>query len=354
MDYVAPNSELIRGVVYNSSKPIGGIHYYDSREGSVIIDKLNNKVLVKVAAEAGSGSSTSKAVAETDSNGTSLSGSNTSKAVTEAGSGSTSSKAVTEAGSGSTTSKTVAETMSEPTTNPNLDEELFPKFNIAEEVSGDFDAHKEALLAYRESMQELAVSKTYSNGNPRKNFSSKPGAYVIELNGILVDFSAEGINKPSLNEEDRTWLLKARKYFLEARDEQNRKIGSAEAYTSMELLEALWATAIQVGVDPKRFLVQVYNESRFNPHARGQAGERGIGQFMRETVRALDLDWGRMSAGEETLAYQARCAAEFVKNVGESRYNGGNPEYVRLISSRLGAISRTRVGDFVCDSDACV
>ncbi len=369
MDYAVPTNPAddarALGVVYNAAKPIGGIRYVDQRERSVIIDKLSKKVQVRVAEEAEKAVTPITAqVVETPAaeivapNQTQEIAVNVPEAKLniqrydadhpKPAEPTLEEKISTEL-TASQDEKAVTETVTAIT------ELLQSNTNIAQEVAKaePFDARKEALLAYQESMQELGV-KVNHKALRRGIYYSKPGAYVVEVNGLPTDFSSEGINKITLDPEDRIWLMKAQRYFLEARDDANRKIGSAAAYTTPEILEALWATAVQVGVDPKRFLVQVYNESRFNPHARGDAGERGIGQFMRNTAKMLELDWSKMSGGEETFAYQARCAAEFVKSVGESRYNGGNPEYVRMISSRLSAISQTRVTDYTCSSEACV
>ncbi len=360
MDYTVPTNladeAYTRGIVYNSAKPIGGIRYVDQRDRSVIIDKLSKKVQVRVETQATE--TTVNTAPETNSTATSQ----TVEPSQEIAANIPEPKLIIERGE--KTAPVVEESI-EPELVPTPVEEMvtaitaMPVTSIAQEVAEPkpdtepFDAHKEALLAYEESMRELGVTVNHKTPARRSGiYYSKPGAYVVEINGTPTDFSAEGINKPILNSDDQLWLQKAQRYFLEARDDSNHKIGSAAAYTTPDILEALWATAVQVGIEPKRFLVQVYNESRFNPHARGDAGERGIGQFMRNTAKMLELDWSKMTAGEETLAYQARCAAEFVKSVGESRYNGGNPEYVRLISTRMSAINMTRVAS--CDAETCV
>jgi len=367
MDYAVPTNPsddaYARGVVYNSAKPIGGIRYVDQRDRSVIIDKLSKKVEVRVAAEAVIASST-PVIASPQGEAipvqptTPVVASTAPVILSEAKDPQTAEpKLVIERGEATAAEAQVEETVTAITEMPvtSVAAELAEEPKPSEQESTEpFDAHREALLAYEESMRELGVSVRHRTPVRSGIYYSKPGAYVVEINGIPTDFSAEGINRPVLSSDDQLWLKKAQIYFLEARDDANRKIGSAVAYTTPDLLEALWATAAQVGVDPKRFLVQVYNESRFNPHARGDAGERGIGQFMRNTAKMLELDWAKMTGGEETLAYQARCAAEFVKSVGESRYNGGNPEYVRMISSRMNAINHTRVGDYTCSSEACV
>lgn len=361
MDYTVPTNLAddahARGIIYNATKPIGGIHYYSSQERSVIIDKVAKKVQVRIANGDVAEPVTELIAANTQAVEPAIEpklniqryDADHPKPVVELGPEPAAENYVADLNPSSSEENAVTKTVEA------ISDLVQSNTSIAQELSEEpFDAHKEALLAYEESMRELGVKIKHKTIRRGINYS-KPGAYVIEVNGLPTDFSEVGISKISLSAEDRIWLMKAQKYFLEARDDANRKIGSAAVYTSSEILEALWATAVQVGVDPKRFLVQVYNESRFNPHARGDAGERGIGQFMHNTAKMLALDWSKMSGGEETFAYQARCAAEFVKSVGESRYNGGNPEYVRMISTRLSAISRTNVAeDYTCSSEACV
>lgn len=165
--------------------------------------------------------------------------------------------------------------------------------------------------------------------------------YLIRIQGKDVNFSEQGINRISLSKEDRDWLRKAQNYFVTA-EENSIKIGSAESYTSMSLLEALWSTAIQTGIDPKRFIVQIYNESRFNPEVKGSAGERGIGQFLQSTCEFLGYDWEKMSGGLDSFAYQAKASAEYIKKVGEVAYNGQGPmaeAYKEKISTRLSTIN---------------
>ncbi len=167
------------------------------------------------------------------------------------------------------------------------------------------------------------------------------GDYVINIQGEQVSFSDFGISRVELSDDDRDWLRRAQNYFVSAR-ENNIKIGSAQDYTSMEILEALWSTAMNVGVEPKRFIVQLYNESRFNPYVIGSAGERGIGQFLRSTSDYLGYEWDKMSNGIETFAYQAKASAEYVKKVGEVSYNGRGPmarAYKERISGRLSMIN---------------
>ncbi|MDA1021497.1 MAG: lytic transglycosylase domain-containing protein [Cyanobacteria bacterium] len=164
--------------------------------------------------------------------------------------------------------------------------------------------------------------------------------YTVEIKGELVSFSELGIKKAKLDKEDQTWIENAHNYFITVK-ENNRAIGSSKDYTTVDVLEALWSTAVTVGADPKRYIVQVFNESRFDPHARGHAGERGIGQFKKTTAQQYGYDWDKMTDGINGFAYQAKAAAEFVKTVGEVAYNGKGPRahnYQNKISMRLDNI----------------
>ena len=167
--------------------------------------------------------------------------------------------------------------------------------------------------------------------------------YIVNIAGTPVNFSAQGIERPYLSPENKKWLIKAQNYFIKAQ-EDGRAIGSAEEYTSIDILEGLWSTAESIGIDPKRFLVQLYNESRFNPYAKGDAGERGIGQFKETTARHYGYNWDTMTAGIASYAYQAKAAAEFVKAVGEIAYNGGGEhaeKYQDRIDDRLENIVKS-------------
>ncbi len=166
--------------------------------------------------------------------------------------------------------------------------------------------------------------------------------YIIEIQGKKVNFSQEGIERPELSKADQRWLSKAQNYFLSAK-ERNKRIGSAQDFTKMEILEALWATAKTEEIDPKRFIVQIYNESRFNPYAKGQSGERGIGQFKKTTAKQYDYDWSKISSGIEGFAYQAKVSANFVRQVGEVAYNGKGKrakKYKNKISTRIAMINK--------------
>lgn len=235
MDYPPPQQKNY-GIIYNATKPIGGIHYYQEKRGQVKISKVDKP---------------SKAIVE-----------------------------------------------------------IKPKPNYI----------------YQEQ-------KLISKNNP----------YIIKIQGKKVDFSKEGIERAQLSSADKDWLEKAQYYFLSAK-ERNRRIGSAEDFTKIEILEALWATAEAQGVDPKRFLVQIYNESRFNPYAKGKAGERGIGQFKKMTAKYYGYDWSKITDGIDGFAYQAKVAANFVHQVGEIAYNGKGKRaelYKDKISSRLARIARS-------------
>ncbi len=196
---------------------------------------------------------------------------------------------------------------------------------------------------YRYQEQELTIQP---NQRARAIVAATEAAedeYIINIAGTAVNFSKLGIEKPYLNPENKRWLIKAQNYFIKAKEE-GRAIGSAEEYTSIDILEGLWSVAESEGVDPKRFIVQIYNESRFNPFAKGDAGERGIGQFKKSTAMHYGYNWDTMTAGIETYAYQAKAAAQFVRAVGEIAYNGGGEQaerYQDLIDDRLQNIVKS-------------
>ncbi len=231
--------------------------------------------------------------------------------------------------------------------------ELIKPENLTEDYN-DPESRKRILS---ERLKE--IEKTLSNTNQEYQYQeltiepaqraqalvaeSKFEEYVINIAGTPVSFSKLGIERAYLNPENKRWLIKAQNYFIKARQD-GRAIGSAEEYTSIDILEGLWATAESVGIDPKRFIVQLYNESRFNPFAKGDAGERGIGQFKKSTAMHYGYNWDTMTAGIESYAYQAKAAAEFVRAVGEIAYNGGGEhaeKYQDLIDNRLQNIVKS-------------
>ena len=168
---------------------------------------------------------------------------------------------------------------------------------------------------------------------------------VVDVGNTKVNFTSQGIKKPHLSKQERIWLDKAQYYFINA-EEKGIRIGSAAIYTTKEILEALWATAEHVGINPKRFLVQLYTESRFNPNLVGKAGERGLGQFKESTAKYHKYNWDLLKGGNRTYAYQAKTSASFVKLVGESAYNSAGPKgrkYSSKINKRLQAINQMTI-----------
>ena len=173
----------------------------------------------------------------------------------------------------------------------------------------------------------------------------KDETYTISILGSSTIFGAFGIKKPDLSRQDQLWLEKAQYYFINA-EEKGIRVGSAAGYTTREILEALWATAVHEGINPKRFLVQLYTESRFNPNQVGKAGERGLGQFKKSTANFHKFNWDLLKGGNDTYAYQARSSAKFVKMVGESAYNSVGPKgkrYSSKINRRLMQINKTEI-----------
>lgn len=180
--------------------------------------------------------------------------------------------------------------------------------------------------------------------------------YVVIVQNQEIDFGKEGISKAQLSEDDRDWLKKAQNHFITAK-KNGRRVGSAEEFTPMDALEALWSTAVHVGIDPKRFIVQIYNETRFNPNARGAAGERGIGQFKKTTAELYGYDWMVMKSGMKGYAYQAKAAAEFVQKVGEISYNGGGRQarrYQDRINKSIRDISNSSASCVLKNAELCI
>lgn len=213
----------------------------------------------------------------------------------------------------------------------NLRKKLEKKYDIPIAEKNDESLKVKVLVKEK---KETASKKILSQGDFR-----------IRVGDQIVNFSNEGIEAAPISSSDKEWLKNAQRYFVEAK-ENGKNIGSDPEYTSLNILYALWSTAIAYDLDPKRFLVQVYNESRFNPNLIGKAGERGIGQFKKTTAKYYGYDWNDMKAGDKTFAYQAKCSAELVSKVGETAYNGKGPkalEYKRLISKRLEKINRFEV-----------
>lgn len=202
------------------------------------------------------------------------------------------------------------------------------EFELLEKIPKKNEAQEES----NKSSDEREFERTSSRDRSKE--------FVVKIASYDVDFASEGIKPARLKKNDEEWLKKAQYYFLNAR-ENGIKVGSAVQYTTLDILHALWSTAEQTGIDPKRFLVQIYTETRFNPNLRGQAGERGIGQFKKGTAEMLGYDWDKITSGHETYAYQAKCAAEFIAKVGEAQYNGGGARgrsYTDKIGMRLQKI----------------
>lgn len=304
MDYPATtSSEVDNGIFYNSQKPIGGIRYYARANGSVIVDKIAKQVVVNLDKKQ---KRFSRELEE----------------------------------------EPIAEKVAEAKeiiTLASVHNELIEKQRTEQFKKEQADREEKRLAEISEKQKEDAANSEKVISHYQKAGVNYRAPYLVSVNGTKVNFSDHGISRPSLSRRERAWLAKAQKYFITARDHRGKLVGSAKEYTSIDALEALWATAEHTGVDPKRFIVQMYNETRFNPNLRGKAGERGLGQFKRTTAQMLGYDWRQMLNGEEGYAYQARCAAEFVRKVGESKYNGGNPAYVQSIDKKLEAIDDVSV-----------
>lgn len=198
----------------------------------------------------------------------------------------------------------------------------------------------ERRLSYRKAQRE-AKRQAKEEAKHLEELAEQKDRYSVMIKGEEVSFSELGIERARFSRSDRQWLEQAQDYFISVR-ENNKAIGSSKDYTTLDVLEALWSTAETVGIDPKRYIVQVFNESRFDPHVKGRAGERGIGQFKHSTAQYHGYDWNLMTQGIHGFAYQAKAAAEFVKKVGEVSYNGKGPHaqrYQNKINSRLEQIA---------------
>lgn len=325
MDYIALNHQARNyGIHYNSSGQIGGINYYTPENKSVKVQKRFGKT--KVIVEVEDKQESQEPIATTDS---------------------------------ITQDESLEEKLFAPkTTQAAEDKNLIsqnigstaPEFNLEKQIQRDAAAEKTLKAIDQNTSSELLsrleeVVESISKNPALSQFNQD---YIIHIQGKEVNFANAGVRKVALRMQDKVWLAKAQNYFITAREDGIR-IGSAEDFTSMEILEALWSTADHVGIDPRRFIVQLYNESRFNPYAHGQAGERGIGQFKKSTAEAYHYDWEAMTDGIDGFAYQALAAADFVKKVGEIAYNGSGEQaekYQQKITHRL---------DKIADSDSdCV
>lgn len=325
MDYIALNHQNFNpGIHYNAGGKIGGVKYYTPKEKTVIVNNKSGKTQVLVTIEV---KKDLQAEAQTLEE----------KLFSNA-----------DAEPISTPAKPIPETKIE-TPMENLALSNIPEFNLGAQRQReqktnqvleaiDQNTNNELLERLEQLVQTLNLETQAITKADKAETNSD---YKINIQGKEVNFSSYGIKKSILTINDRRWLAKAQNYFITAKEDGVR-IGSAEDFTSMEILEALWSTAEHAGTDPKRFIVQIYNESRFNPSARGQAGERGIGQFMEATAKSYGYDWNAMNDGIEGFAYQALAAADFVKKVGEVAYNGTGEQaekYQKKINHRLEKIA---------------
>jgi hypothetical protein len=266
------------GIIYNSEKSIGGIHYYSPDETEAQ-DKTNKKVRFSVEKNKNSKTETPVLIINSD---------------------------------------------------PLKPESTVSKYGKKE---------KERLVKEQKALDKAQKEQEKDEIAQEKN------GYVVNIAGTEVNFMEQNIRKPNLSLQDKIWLDKAQYYFVNAK-ENGIRVGSAPGYTTYETLEALWATAAQYNINPKRFLVQLYTESRFNPKTVGQAGERGIGQFKESTAKSMGFDWELIKGGDATYPYQAMAAARYVQMVGESAYNSVGAvghRYSSKINRRLQQINDTEI-----------
>ena len=297
MVYNAPadtNTAKPHGIIYNSEKSIGGIHYY-SPDDVEAQDKTNKKVRFSVEKNKNSKTETPVLIVDSD-----------------------------PLKPESTLSKYGKKEEEAPKSWRELREEKKEKERLLKEQKALEKAQKE------QEKDEIAQEKN---------------AYVVNIAGTEVNFMEQNIRKPNLSLQDKIWLDKAQYYFINAK-ENGIRVGSAPGYTTYEALEALWATAMQYNINPKRFLVQLYTESRFDPKTVGQAGERGIGQFKESTAKSMGFNWELIKGGDATYPYQAMAAARYVQMVGESAYNSVGAvgyRYSSKINRRLQQINDTEI-----------
>lgn len=297
MDYIAlnHNPNNIYGVHYNSPKPIGGIRYYTPKKNTVQINPETKKTAIIVDTPIPKNKISTKEYKNPEP------------------------KKIT-----SQRNKIEKVSLEDVKDKAERDREE----DGWQKIQGNTFKKTEELIS-KENLKREEEAKEERNKD-----------YIVEVQGTKVNFSELGIRKKHLSRSERRWLRKAQNYFLTV-EENGRKIGSAESYTTMGILEALWRTAEEVDIDPKRFIVQMYNETRFNPNLKGRAGERGLGQFKKSTAKLYGYDWEQMTSGTKGFAYQARAAAEFVKSVGELAYNGSGhkaKKYKDKISMRIDKI----------------
>lgn len=292
------NTTKSHGVVYNSERSIGGIHYY-TPDGmkSQGAEENNKRVRFILDRRDSAKSETPVLIVDLDS------------------------------------------AKSETTLSKYGKRSEEPSKSDLEKAARDEKREKEHLIREQKALERAQREEAKEKERQEKN------GYLVSIAGADVDFMSQGIKKPSLSLQDKIWLDKAQYYFVNAK-ENGVRVGSAPSYTTYEILEALWATAAQYNINPKRFLVQLYTESRFNPKTVGQAGERGIGQFKESTAKSMGFDWELIKGGDATYPYQAMAAARYVQMVGESAYNSVGTtghRYSSKINRRLQQINDTEM-----------
>jgi hypothetical protein len=296
MVYNAPadtNTVKPHGIIYNSEKSIGGIHYYNPDETEAQ-NKTNKKVRFSVAKNKNSKTETPVLIIDSD---------------------------------------------------PLKPENTVSKYGKKEEAPKSWRELREEKKEKERLLKEQKALEKAQKEQEKNEIAQEKNAYVVNIAGTEVNFMEQNIRKPNLSLQDKIWLDKAQYYFVNAK-ENGIRVGSAPVYTTYEILEALWATATQYNINPKRFLVQLYTESRFNPKTVGLAGERGIGQFKESTAKSLGFNWELIKGGDATYPYQAMAAARYVQMVGESAYNSAGTvghRYSSKINRRLQQINDTEI-----------
>jgi hypothetical protein len=340
MDYIAlnHNSERAKGVIYNSSKAIGGIYYKDERISPVKIEKNPTTGRKQAFVEIEKQFARKEKVFIKDNQ------SQINK-IGEKYSENFDDDSIRK-------EELIAEKIEELKDERTRFEKRLLKqkqravTRLQRQLKRNHEKEiREVVRARQEELKELAKLEDETKKN-----------YVITIQDQEIDFGKQDIKKADLNWQDKDWLAKAQNHFITTK-QNGRRVGSAEEFTSMETLEALWSTAIHVGIDPKRFIVQIYNETRFNPNARGAAGERGIGQFKKATAQHHGYDWNIMTSGMSGYAYQAKAAAEFVQKVGEIAYNGGGKQarnYRDRINNRIHDISNSSASCVLKNAELCI
>lgn len=308
MDYIAlnHNSERAKGVIYNSRKAIGGIYYEDDRVKPVKVerDPTTGRKQAFVEIEKEFAKKEKEFIKESQAQIRKI-GEKYSEEIED--------------------TEKRQELIAEKVEELNEERTRFEKRLEKQKQRAMTRLQRNLKRKHEREIKEIAHQRQKELEELARLEAEERKNYVVQIQNHEIDFGKEGIKKAQFSTEDRDWLAKAQNHFITAK-KNGRRVGSAEEYTSMEALEALWSTAVSVGVDPKRFIVQIYNETRFNPEAHGAAGERGIGQFKKTTAELYGYDWSIMKSGIRGYAYQAKAAAEFVKQVGEIAYNGGGSQ----------------------------